>query len=108
MKAVKRAARKTKRTTKFERQGYSAPLEEEEFPIKLRQSKALRRLERGIVRQEKETDVELDEQERDVSEDPRQKEEGLGIEKDENLGEYPYPEIEQAEKIDADEDEEED
>ncbi|MBS3055387.1 MAG: hypothetical protein J4452_02770 [Candidatus Aenigmarchaeota archaeon] len=105
----KKIPSKTRKSlTKIQRQEFSAPLEEEEFPIKLKQSKALRRLERGIVRQEKETETELDEQERDVSEDPREKEEGLGIEKDENLGIYPYPEIEQAEKKDADEDEEED
>lgn len=93
---------------KLQRLELRTPLEEEGFPIKLAQGKALRRLEKGIVRQEKETDAELDEQERDVFEDPREKEEGLGIEKEENLGVYPYPEIEEAEKKDADEDDEED
>lgn len=106
--AKKKLSSRKIHASKLQRLGLSTPLEEEGFPIKLKQNKALRRLERGIVRQEKETDVELDEQDRDVFEDPREKEEGLGIEKDENIGVYPYPEIEEAEKKDADEDEEED
>ncbi|MFH0710990.1 MAG: hypothetical protein V1944_00260, partial [Candidatus Aenigmatarchaeota archaeon] len=77
--------------SKVEREGFRTTLEEEEFPIKLRQNKALKRLEKDVVDQEKKTDKELDEADRDVFEDPREKEEGLGIEKDEDAGIYPYP-----------------
>jgi hypothetical protein len=108
MAAKKKISPRKVRASKLQRLELRTPLEEEGFPIKLKQDKALRRLERGIVRQEKETGAELDEQERDVFEDPREKEEGLGIEKEENLGVFPYPEIEEAEKKDADEDEDED
>lgn len=96
----------SKPITKFQKQEFHSKLEDEDLPIRLRQGKALRRFERNIVRQEKLTEPEMEESERDVFEDPREKEEGLGIEKDENLGIYPYPEIEESEKKDADEDEE--
>jgi len=70
--------------------------------------KILQHLERDIVKQnEEEIPLEhIAEEEEELSEDPKELSEGLGIEEDEKKGEEPYPEIAEAEK-DPDEEEEE-
>ena len=70
---------------------------------------ALRKLEKKIVRQniEEVSEKEVEELEHKVSEDPKESQEGLGIEKDESAGQDAYPEITEAVKKESDEDEEE-
>jgi hypothetical protein len=68
----------------------------------------LQHLERDIVKQnEEEIPLEhIADEEEELSENPKELNEGLGIEEDEKKGEEPYPEIAEAEK-DPDEEEEE-
>lgn len=76
---------------------------------KKRYNPALRKLEKKIVRQNVEeiSSPEAEELEHEVSEDPKESREGLGIEKDESAGQDAYPEITEAVKKESDEDEEE-
>ena len=72
-----------------------------------RKDKLLTKLENDIVkRQGKVSEAEFEDEERKVIEDRRQNAEGLGIDKEEDAGQEPYPEIEKALK-DPDEEEEE-
>ncbi len=58
-------------------------------------NRALKKLEEKIVKQNVEGSTEeFEELEHEVSEDPRESSEGMGIEKEEKAGEEPYPEIE--------------
>lgn len=68
--------------------------------------KLLKRLEEQTVNQNKFSPAELDETERRVLKDSRSSSEGLGIEEEEEAGQEPYSEIEEALK-DPDEEEEE-
>ena len=97
--------KKKSKNKKYERELEREPLTEEEFPGRLSRISALKKLERKIVRQNKTKGTEIDESDREVSEDPREVNEGLGIEKDEESGQEAYPEIEKAEK-DPEEEEE--
>lgn len=72
-----------------------------------KQNKALKKLEKDIVKKQgKMTEAQFEDEERKVLEDRRQHTEGLGIEKDEDMGEEAYPEI--AEALKDPEEEEED
>jgi hypothetical protein len=106
-KEASRIKLKKKVFTKIERRNFQTPLVEEEFPIELKRARALRKLKRNVVDQEEKGDKEFGEAGRDVFEDQGEKDEELGIEDDEEKGEYPYPGIEQVEKEATDEDEEE-
>jgi len=76
-------------------------------PIVSGKSAILQHLERDIVKQnEEEIPLEhIADEEEELSENPKELGEGLGIEEDERKGEEPYPEIAEAEK-DPDEEEE--
>lgn len=75
---------------------------------KNKKGKALERLEKDIVKgQGKMSEAQFEDEERKVIEDRRQHTEGLGIEKEEDAGQEPYPEVAEALK-DPDEEEEED
>lgn len=75
--------------------------------LKKENDKLLEKLEKDIVKKQgKLSEAELEDEERKVLEDRRQNTEGLGIEKEEDAGEEPYPEIAEALK-DPDEEEEE-
>jgi len=93
---------------KFDEKEYSGP----EMSVKRSEIKTsgrvLRHLEKDIVEQNEDENVlaHLDEEEDQLSEDPRSTNEGLGIEEEEKTGQEPYPEIAEAEK-DPDEEEEE-
>jgi hypothetical protein len=67
----------------------------------------LKKLERDIVKNPNKSEAEFEDEERKVIEDRRQALEGMGIEKEEDMGQEPYPEIEEALK-DPDEENEED
>jgi len=70
-------------------------------------NKNLKKLEKDIVkRQGKMTEAQFEAEERKVLEDRRNSVKGMGIEKDEDAGEDPYPEITDALR-DPDESEEE-
>lgn len=72
-----------------------------------RSDKLLKKLETDIVKnQGKMTEAQFEDEERKVLEDRRQSSEGMGIEEEEDAGQEPYPEIENALK-DPDEEEEE-
>jgi hypothetical protein len=74
---------------------------------KVKVNKDLKRLEKDIVKKQgKMTEGQFEGEERKVLEDRRNNVKGLGIEKDEDAGEEPYPEIAEALK-DPDESEEE-
>jgi len=73
-----------------------------------KKSRALKKLEEKIVKQTAESsEPEFEELEHKVSEDKRESEEGMGIEKEEEAEEEAYPEIKKAIKEEADEEEEE-
>lgn len=67
----------------------------------------LRKLEKDVVRNQEKSEAQFEDAERKVIEDRRQALEGMGIEKEEDAGQEPYPEIEEALK-DPDEEKEED
>jgi hypothetical protein len=68
---------------------------------------ALKKLEKDIVQHPEKSEVQFEDVERKVIEDKRQALEGMGIEKEEDMGQEPYPEIEEALK-DPEEEEDED
>lgn len=68
---------------------------------------ALRKLEKDVVGHQEKSEAQFEDEERKVIEDRRQALEGMGIEKEEDAGQEPYPEIEEALK-DPEEEEEED
>ena len=60
-----------------------------------KKSRALRKLERKIVKQNDEQEAKsIDDVETEVSKYPKESEEGLGIEEEEEKVQEPYPEIE--------------
>ncbi|MBI4894552.1 MAG: hypothetical protein HY833_02355 [Candidatus Aenigmarchaeota archaeon] len=74
---------------------------------KVRVNKDLKKLEKDIVKKQgKMTEAQFEAEERKILEDRRNNVKGMGIEKEEEAGEEPYPEIAEALK-DSDESEEE-
>lgn len=75
---------------------------------KRKPDRLLKKLEKDIVKnQGKMTEAQFQEEERKVLQDRRQSAEGMGIEEEEDAGQEPYPEIEEALK-DPEEEEDED
>lgn len=74
---------------------------------KRKDSPALKKLEKDVVQHQEKSEAQFEDEERKVIEDRRQALEGMGIEKEEDMGQEPYPEIEEALK-DPDEEKEED
>lgn len=68
---------------------------------------ALKKLEKDIVQHPEKSEAQFEDVERKVIEDKKQALEGMGIEKEEDTGQEPYPEIEEALK-DPEEEEDED
>lgn len=72
-----------------------------------RANPALKKLEKDVVSGQNKSEAQFEDEERKVIEDRRQALEGMGIEKEEDMGQEAYPEIEEALK-DPDEEKEED